>query len=472
MKKFLSLILALFFLSTAAAALANDFSTDFGNYYFQFGGPVKAPTIVNTDPSQSVDITIWSDPNWEFTTEDGVKYDQEGFFKETWARFAASYPGAKINSINTLTYPGSERDEKISVAMNTNTLPDLMFGSFFSVGSRTYDGLYVPVDDIITEEHRGDIDEAIWDLVTVNGNVYGLPWAQGLGFLAYNADMFRKAGLDDYIGPEYGFANWKPADYLNICQTLHEKLGSGIIPTHLWCKGTDGDTWNVLALRMYGAKWWSEDGKVILNTEESAVKALQFMKDLFVLGLTNGDPSTIKSSEARANLLNQLAAIGPMQQSSLKKSLNAFNDGSSTPFDLRIAYIPSEEQPQVFSYVYCFLVIDTQDATRIQVVKDYLSWLIADENLSKEAARIGFVRNSDIASGIDTCEWNEAYSDSMKYAVNFNNNTISYTQLRNALYPQLQAVYAGDKTPQEALDAYASEANAIIEEAQKNSIFN
>ncbi|PNV63897.1 hypothetical protein C0033_00770 [Clostridium sp. chh4-2] len=457
--------------ASPAAVSAESVATDFGHYVFQYGGPTEAPSVVNTDPSERVDITIWSDPNWEFTADNGNTYTQEEFFQETWARFAASYPGAAINDVSTLTYPSAERDEKISTAMQTGELPDVIFGSFFSVGSRTYDGLYVPVDDAIPEEVQSDIADTVWDLVTVNGNVYCYPFAQGLGFLAYNADMFRQAGLDDYIGDKYSFANWSPDDYLSIIKTLKENLDEGIVPTNVWCKGTDGDTWNQLFLRMFGAEWFDENGKVIVNEDERAVQALQYLKDIYDAGYTNADPSTVKSSEVRANMNNLLTAIAPFQQGTVLVAEDAMNAGSSPEYDLRVAYIPGEENPQVFSYVYGFCVIDTGNETAQQVVKDYLTWLNTEPNLMKEASRMGFVRESMISSDADTDSRKEAYLDAMQYIVNFNNNTIAYTQLRNALYPQLQAVYAGDKTPKEALNDYAAEANQIIEKAQKDSIF-
>lgn len=472
MKKLFASLLALaMVLGMAPLALANDHTTDFGFYPFQFGGPAGAPTVVSTDPKDSVDIQIWSDKNWEFVDEADKKYTQEEFFRETWERFAASYPGAKINSISTLTYPGSERDEKLAVAMRNGKLPDLLFGSFFSMSSKVYQGLFLPLDDIVTEDIKRDIDPSVWELAGVNGQIYCYPWSQGLGFLGYNADMFRQAGLDKYIGEEKGFAVWTPEDYLTILRTLKEKLPATVLPSQLWCNGTNGDTWNVLWLRMFGAQWFDETGKVVLNEDERAVKALEMLKQIYDEGLSNQDPVNLKSSEAKANLANQLAAIGPEQQASMPALLGKMESGKVTPFDIRLAYMPGQDAPQSFSYVYGFMAVDTQKETNIKVVKDYLTWLNRDENLIKEAVRMGYVRNSMMQSDLDVSPYKAAYGEAIKHAVNFSNNTIAYTELRSALYPELQAVFAGDKTPKEALDAYAQKANEIIAEAQKDSIF-
>ena len=45
-----------------------------------------------------------------------------------------------------------------------------------------------------------------------------------------------------------------------------------------------------------------------------------------------------------------------------------------------------------------------------------------------------------------------------------------YLQLRSAFFPEMQAVYAGEKTPQEALDSFVSRGNEILAESVEDSV--
>lgn len=52
----------------------------------------------------------------------------------------------------------------------------------------------VPLDDIISEELRSDIDESIWRQNTINGKVYTLPFHQLQNTLMVNREMMEAAG--------------------------------------------------------------------------------------------------------------------------------------------------------------------------------------------------------------------------------------------------------------------------------------
>jgi multiple sugar transport system substrate-binding protein len=45
-----------------------------------------------------------------------------------------------------------------------------------------------------------------------------------------------------------------------------------------------------------------------------------------------------------------------------------------------------------------------------------------------------------------------------------------YSELRNVLFPELQAALTGQKTPQEALDSYVEKGNIVIDEGRASSV--
>ena len=45
-----------------------------------------------------------------------------------------------------------------------------------------------------------------------------------------------------------------------------------------------------------------------------------------------------------------------------------------------------------------------------------------------------------------------------------------YTELRNTLFPELQALLTDEKTAQQAMDDYVEKGNQVIEEARANAV--
>jgi len=169
-----------------------------------------------------VTIDIWLTPQWKGVydaKEEGADYDS--FLKKAAEEFKKENPNI---TVNVQVIPGDQRSDKLSVAIQTKTLPDAFFESIFAMTQYAHMGVLAPVDDIIDEETKKDIPQAIWDNVQIGGKTYFYPFGNNPGTLMYNADMFKKAGLDKYIKGEYEIATWTLEEYEEILKTLREKL--------------------------------------------------------------------------------------------------------------------------------------------------------------------------------------------------------------------------------------------------------
>ena len=60
-------------------------------------------------------------------------------------------------------------------------------------------GWLVPLDDLVDEELRADIDESIWRQNSIDGHVYTMPFHQLQNTLMVNRTMMERAGLEAYI---------------------------------------------------------------------------------------------------------------------------------------------------------------------------------------------------------------------------------------------------------------------------------
>ena len=63
-----------------------------------------------------------------------------------------------------------------------------------------------------------------------------------------------------------------------------------------------------------------------------------------------------------------------------------------------------------------------------------------------------------------------AQNKNAEYMFSFSGGVSGYTELRYALFPELQAAFTGEKTPQQAMDDFVEAGNAIIERTRAESL--
>ena len=94
----------------------------------------------------------------------------------------------------------------------------------------------------------------------------------------------------------------------------------------------------------------------------------------------------------------------------------------------------------------------------------------SNKELVKASKNVIPVRDSVAKEVAGELPFLKAYQENAKYIFNFSNNTPGYAELRNLLFPELQAVFTGAKNPKQALDSYVEQGNRVIEKEQKNSL--
>ena len=423
-----------------------------------------------------VEITVWLTPQWKGvldSSEDGADYDS--FFKHAADRFASEYKDHKVK-VNVEVIAGDQRDELLNVNLNGGTPPDIFFESVFAMGDYAHRGALVPLNDIVDEEDKKDIAQSHWDSVTFGNDVYFYPFSHNPGTLAYNADMFKASGLEQYVGGEYEIKTWNLTDYENILNTLKGKLPkdkySNAYPMGLFALNNQADTWNLAYLRMFGNEFFDKDGKLIIN-DAKGVKAAQWLKKIYDEGLTNPGVESVSSNDVNAMFQNQQLAISFTNSILLTNAKADMESGKAPKFDMRLANIPSESgDPLTFTYVTGAAVFDTKDDTRIKVSKDFVKFISTDPELVKASKNGVPVRTSVAEEFKSEKPYFEAYAANDQYMFNFTGNVPGYSQLRQVLYPELQALYTGGKSAKEVIKSYQTNGNRVIEDSKASSVIS
>ena len=422
-----------------------------------------------------VELKVMLTPQWKGVidaTEEGADYDS--FFKHAAERFEAEHENVDIT---VEVVAGDQRDELLNVNLNGGTPPDIFFESVFAMGDYAHRGVLVPLNDIVDEDAKSDIDQGYWDSVTFGDDIYFYPFSHNPGTLTYNADMFRAAGLEKYIGDENEIKTWTLKEYEEILDGLKTNLPSteysNATAMGLFALNNQGDTWNLAYLRMFGNEFFDKDGNIILD-DANGVKAAEWMNKIYKAGYTNPGAESVSSNDVNALFQNQQVAISFTNPVLFNNAKADMEGGKMNKFDMRLANIPSESgDPLTFTYVTGATVFDTQDEERIELSKEFVKFISTDEELIKASKNSIPVRKSVAEEFKSEKPLFDAYAKNAEYIFNFTGNVPGYSQLRQVLYPELQALYTGQVTPAEAVKNYQEKGNKVISEAKEDSvIFN
>ena len=449
-------------------------------------GSATSPTTVAPEPSKSaaeeskaeetakaavsgerMELTVWLTPSWKGVfsgDEPGADYDS--FFVEAGKRYTENVNPNVTVKVEVI--PGDSRDEKLNVAESTNTLPDIVYEGAFTMSSYYHKGSIVTLDDIVNEDDKKDIAEGIWENCMVEDKTFIFPFAHMPGTLVYNADMFREAPKEDKIAGEYEIATWSPDELKEILKKLKEEK-KDVYPMSLFAMNNQGDTWNLTWLRMFGNKFYGDDGHLVVN-EESGVRALQYLLDLYNEGLTVPGAESLTSNDCNAMFQNKQIAVSFTNSTLFTNLQTDMANGTIEPFDARLANIPGDPNPNSFTYVSGFMAMNTGNENKIAAAKDFINYVCHDPELVLASKNTLPVRETVTKQVSGELPFLPAYTENAKYIYNFSNNIPGYNELRNVLFPELQAALTGQKTAQEALNSYVEKGNVIIDEGRANSV--
>lgn len=457
-KRFLGMVVALVMVMSVLAACGKSSGSNAGN----------------ASSGEEVEIKVWLTPQWKGVVdanEDGADYDS--FFKHAGERFAKEYKDDKVK-VSVEVVAADQRDELLNVNLNGGTPPDIFFDSVFAMGDYAHRGALVSLNDIVDDEAKSDIEASYWENVTFGKDVYFYPFSNNPGTLVYNADMFKAAGLEKYIGDDTEIKTWTLEEYEEILKALKNDLPKDKYPNAnpmgLYALNNQGDTWNLAYLRMFGNQFFSDNDLLAVN-DDKGVEAATWLQKIYKDGYTNPGAESVSSNDVNSLFQNQQLAISftnPVLFSNAKADMK---NGKMTEFDMRLGNIPSSSgDPLTFTYVTGAAVFDTQDERRIKASKAFVQFISTDEELVQASKNGVPVRTSVIEKAKADNPYFEAYADNAQYVFNFTGNVAGYNQLRQVLYPELQALFTGEKTPAEMMKDYEEKGNKVIEEAKAGSV--
>lgn len=165
-------------------------------------------------------------------------------------------------------------------AFDVVLVDDIWFSEFVDAG------WLLDVSDRITDEMRAGVFKSAWDITTVNGQVYGMPWLLDQKYFYYNTRILSDAGIDA-----------PPRTWEELVEQARAIKASGAVEyPMIWSWGQYEAVICDFVTLLYGngGQFFDADNQPVFNSPEG-VAALQWMVDMVNEGLVN--PSSIASVE-------------------------------------------------------------------------------------------------------------------------------------------------------------------------------
>ena len=142
----------------------------------------------------------------EITVQYAYGYNFNDTFNQIGAEFSKQHPDIRIRFRGP--YESYEdATQKVLREAITNQLPDVTFQGLNQIRLLVDRGIAVPLDGFIQAEEafeKEGFHQAMFDIGTLNGKVYALPFAVSMPVTMWNLDLVKKAGGD----PEKLPASW------------------------------------------------------------------------------------------------------------------------------------------------------------------------------------------------------------------------------------------------------------------------
>ena len=386
--------------------------------------------------------------------------DAATFLQQAGEAFAAQYEEANV-TIQLESFDYVDEIKAITDSFDTEDATDILYEGYFNMASYIHTGRVVPLDEIISDDLRSDIDDATWAMSMVNGKTYMMPFSSMQNILIYNKKHFESCGLEKYISDQIEIQNWTMEEWTEILNTLAENLPNRTYPMMMYGKNNQGDTHIMTFMRAYGSTIFDEAGNFDFDSKET-VQALEWLQAGISKGWYPPHPENLEISDC-----NELFSNSQL-------SIYTFNNASFVLYDNIEDYgyvnFPGN---LATSFVTGFEVFDNGDEIKTKTAKDFILFIFENEEwLDISAGNIPACK-SVAEKYKDQITMLDEFTSNTAHVVDFMNNSPNWqgneTSVRSVFWPNIHEMLSGTMTPQECAEALNKACNAALQTGRENS---
>lgn len=414
--------------------------------------------------NEKTTLTVWAVPLY-----DGFEEEITNTFIPA---FEEKYPNIEIN-LEMQTWEGI--GDKLQMAHQSGDYPDVYIDGTARCAALPGMGVLEPVDDIY--EELGDWSNAVSNIGVVDGVHYLIPeTAMSASSLSVNMDLARELGVDNLLPEDH--ISWDIHDMYEFVKAAAEAgADQGIQGIFLYAGSSTSDDVLYSLLMSNGGSIIDKETMTCTANSPECVEVVQVLGDIVQNGYAVPGATMLTGGDASTMFLNQNYVL----------ALNASSTGLITSFEGMVTegYLDKVPDVQCFGIPHAdgidmesacwgantFAIFKNEDQTVVDAAKTMVKEFVAMDDM------IGAIWNGapDYPPARSTSATFNSNNELMVDAVNMTQEITSnyansdfgiletyWPEVRNCFYPELQAVYNGDKTAQEAMDSFVLNVNEVL----------
>lgn len=386
--------------------------------------------------------------------------DTQYFLEHAGQEFASQYDKANV-TIDVRVFDLIDESEAVTGSFDTEYAMDVLYEDYFNMTAYVHTGRVVPLDDMITDDIRNDIDDTAWAISSVDGKTYMMPYLSRQNILIYNKKLMKDCGLENYVQDSLEIQNWTTDEWTYILDTLAKNLPSGVYPMTIYGKNNQGDTHIMSYIRSFGSTIFDEDGNFNFESDE-AVKALTWIQDGVDRGWYAPHPENLEISDCQELFSNNQLVFYIFNNANVALYDN-LDDYGFVNFPGNVAT----------SFVTGFEVFDNGNPTKVQAAKDLIKYIYeTDEWLELSAGNIPESKKTAEKYADKITMLNE-FSNNSPNVVDFMNSSPNWqgneTSVRSVFWPNIHELLLGSVTPEECAKNLDDDCNRALEIGRETS---
>lgn len=355
-------------------------------------------------------------------------------------------------SIRVSCFPIAEETKYVSESFDTEDAPDVLYEGYFNMATYIHTGRVVPLDDIITQNIRLDIDDSAWAASTVAGRTYMMPYLSLDNVLCYNKKLFKLAGLTRFISDKNIIQTWTMDEWREILETLRANLPKNIYPMMMYARNEQGDTHIMTLLRAFGSDFFDEAGNFNINTQKG-VAALKWLLDNYRKGYYPPNAQALEIVENSALFgAGQLAIY--LSNSAV---VNNFNN-----IDMGFVNFPCVNGALSTSFITGFEVFDNGDMEKIMLSKAFIKYIYSSARFMDYSSSAIPLSRAVADRYKDRIFMLDEFYKNKKYTWDYTHNNPAWRGVRSVFYRHIQDLFYERRTPEEVASDIDNDCNAQI----------
>ncbi|MBD2846630.1 extracellular solute-binding protein [Paenibacillus sp. IB182496] len=456
-RKAMALLLMVLLVCTACGANTND-----GNG--SGTSPGGAASGGESDELPEVEITYWTDPRFKLIEGMEEQTPNNGDFEKWQAeQFMAQYPHVKID-VQVVTF--EDMPKKVPASIAAGTQPDILRDYLGRTSQYAYQGVLENLEESVSEEELADYHQDYLDMYTIDGHLHALPAYAWTATMMLNREMWAERDALDLL-PTREDPYWTIEEFDTAIRAVAEP--GKVFPYAVHISNSQSDNGILELFWGFGAKLYADGdySKIALNSPEGAA-AMEYLVQLNKDGLL--PPSISTTGPTDINNLIWSGQVGAYVDTLYAKTklADARAEGK-TLGEPELLFVSHPSAAGVTSGVPVgptgYAVFKQDDDYKREWVVKFVEFLNSTEYQEMYAINAGQfpVKKSagvPLSDDPDFVVMQQLIEE--RGLEDMGLTSPKYAEVRELLYPEVQAALLGMKTPEQALADYEKAANRVL----------